>query len=489
MTAAPLVTAAAESASPRFTRRDVLWFALLVAAAILVRLPFLSIPMNSDEGGYAYVARFWSTDYELYRDIPFDRPQAIFLLYRVAFALFGTDIVALRLFAAVYNALTVVAMTLLARRVLSRREGWLAGLVFAVFSTAPFIEGFTANAETFMTLPLVAAAYLTWTERWFWAGLAGAVAVLLKPSGISAPMLTALWVLVVRAPWTSLARLAVGFAVGLFPSVLHGLWIGWDHYWRSIHERRLILYTKETAGLAAQWSAMKTGIALTWSSWLFPAVAAIVGTLRLADRRRLFGLLWVGVSGVGVAMGGWWREHYFIQIVAPLAFLAGAGLSQPRGPARRTAWVATLGAAALLFLSVDGRLALESPRNASWTLYHRPGYLLQEEVTRYIASTTREDDTIFVAFAEAEYYYLAGRRAAAPQFYYLHAEYSAEVFRSVIDAIEAGKPALVAVLHSPPARQMSKAQFDAILARRYRFEKAFKLPRWPLGVKIYRRED
>lgn len=28
--------------------------------------------MITDEGGYAYVARFWSSDYQLYRDIPFD---------------------------------------------------------------------------------------------------------------------------------------------------------------------------------------------------------------------------------------------------------------------------------------------------------------------------------------------------------------------------------------------------------------------------------
>ena len=45
---------------------------LIVGGSILLRMPFLSVPMITDEGGYAYVARFWSSDYQLYRDIPFD---------------------------------------------------------------------------------------------------------------------------------------------------------------------------------------------------------------------------------------------------------------------------------------------------------------------------------------------------------------------------------------------------------------------------------
>ena len=76
--------------------RTVLFLLLLVLGAILIRAPFFAVPMVADEGGYAYVAKFWTSDFQLYRDIPFDRPQAIFFLYRLAFATLGSDTFAIR---------------------------------------------------------------------------------------------------------------------------------------------------------------------------------------------------------------------------------------------------------------------------------------------------------------------------------------------------------------------------------------------------------
>src|SRR5262249_41410543 len=220
--------------------------------------------------------RFWSSDYQLYRDIPFDRPQAIFVLYRLAFLLFGTHVTAIRLFAAAYNALSVVAMFFLCRRALSIRQAWLASLLFAVFSASPGIEGFTANAETFMLLPIVLGAYCTWTRQWFWAGLAAAVAVLLKPSGAAALLLTLLWLAVTRAAPRAWLAAAFGFGLGLLPSVLHGLWIGWPYYWQSIHDRRLMLYNEETVALAVQWNAMTSVVAATASSWAFLPLPSVL---------------------------------------------------------------------------------------------------------------------------------------------------------------------------------------------------------------------
>src|SRR6185503_4875891 len=83
--AAPAWTAEREVSAAAIEPRTVALLAVLVAGSILLRVPFLSVPMITDEGGYSYTAKFWSSEYQLYRDIPFDRPQAIFLLYRLAF--------------------------------------------------------------------------------------------------------------------------------------------------------------------------------------------------------------------------------------------------------------------------------------------------------------------------------------------------------------------------------------------------------------------
>jgi hypothetical protein len=489
MSTVPTAAVAARRTAERWGPATIALLAAIVAGSVLLRAPFFRVPMITDEGGYAYVARFWTPEYQLYRDIPFDRPQAIFLLYRLVFLLFGTDGAAIRLFAALYNGLTVAAMFLLGRRALSIREAYLAAALVAVFSACPRIEGFTANAETFMLLPLVLSAHFTWRRRWFWAGFAGAMAVLLKPSGASAFLLVLSWLVVTRAAPSAWLRVAAGATLGLLPSVLHGMWVGWPYYWQSIHERRLALYNAETVGLAAQWSALTNGLALTVSSWAFLAVGSILAAMRSRARATIFGLLWLGFSIVGVAMGGWWREHYFIQLVPPLAFLAARGLSQLPSTSLRFAWGLALLLALALFARRDVALAFQNGRMISWELYHRPSYLLQDQVGPYIGSVTDEGDTIYVAFAEAELYYLSGRRAATPQLYFLHAQYSKSVFDGVIEAIRERKPAVVLLVQPPPANQMSAEEFLHILQAGYTADRGFAVGESPASIIAFRRKE
>src|ERR671933_3045975 len=51
--------------------------------ALLCRLPFMSVPLTQDEGGYAYVARLWAAGTRLYDGAWMDRPQGLALLFRL----------------------------------------------------------------------------------------------------------------------------------------------------------------------------------------------------------------------------------------------------------------------------------------------------------------------------------------------------------------------------------------------------------------------
>ncbi len=446
--------------------RTILFLLLIVGGSILLRAPFFTVPMVSDEGGYAYVAKFWTSEFQLYRDIPFDRPQAIFLLYRLAFATFGSDVFAIRLFAAVYNGLTVVAIFLLCRRALGSSEAWAAAVLLAVFGASPWIEGFTANAELFMLLPIVVSAHLAWNRRWFSAGLVGALAVLLKPSGGSALLLAFAWAAVARAGVSAWIHIGAGAALGVFPSVAHGLWVGAEYFLESLY-LRFDLYDAQTLSVATQWDLFDVGLQRTVSAWAFLAIASALAAIKVPGPARLFGGLWLAFSVLGLAAGGWWRTHYFMQVIPPLAFLGAMGLRQLRPTANGLAWAAALVFGVLLFVQRDAALGIRSPETISWTLYKRPGYILSGQIANYVRSTTHEEDTIYVAFAQADLYYLSARRGAAPQYYYLLAQSSKKSFDSVIEAIEARDPALVVVIDRPPGNRMSAAAFLEILNRGY----------------------
>src|SRR5205814_204944 len=88
------------------------------------------------------------------------RPQAIIVIYRVAMDILGTDVYGIRLFAGIYNSITLIFVYLTARRVLNTGYSLLAAFFFAFFSVSIIIEGFTANGELFLNLPATISAFL-----------------------------------------------------------------------------------------------------------------------------------------------------------------------------------------------------------------------------------------------------------------------------------------------------------------------------------------
>ena len=438
----------------------------IAAASVLLRIPFLDVPMITDEGGYSYVAHFWSAEYELYRDIPFYRPQAIFYLYQAIFATLGDDVFAIRLFAGLFNALTVVAMGMMARMVFSPRIGLISAAIFALFSVGPSMEGFTANGEIFAQLPIVLSALLAWRKQWAWAGLAAAAAFLLKPSGLSALFLAGGWAFASGASFRGAFKVGLTFGIGLLPSILHGAWIGWEYYWESMVTHRAKYATEESRALGTQLARLAAGAGNTVASWGLPAAFSLAGLARKLGRAEAFGLMWLATSLVGMAMGGFWFEHYFIQLLPPLALLGGAGLA--RWPRDRSGLL--LGVPLLLATwSFAGEVPLwaADPEEISWRIYEKPTYLVSRDVADYVAANTDEDDSIFVAFSQAQVYYLARRKASFPHMYYADFAYSQELFDGALESIRQGEPAMIVVFQPPPENRMTGNDFMTMLSEGY----------------------
>ena len=184
------------------------WWALAAAAlaSFVLHIPFLTTPLSVDEGGYGYVARWWAAGAHLYGDVWVDRPQGLLLLYRGALALPGGNAFDIRLMATLWSCAIAVVLGLFMTRMAGRRAGIAAALLSGLLSTAPVIEGFTANGELMATLPALAALALT--ARWqmrgglrvmFLAGLFAGAAFLVKQSGYDGGLAAGIWL--VLAAW------------------------------------------------------------------------------------------------------------------------------------------------------------------------------------------------------------------------------------------------------------------------------------------------
>src|SRR5438045_1698684 len=72
-------------------RREALILLGIFAAALLLRAPIADVPLERDEGEYAYLAQRWLLGEVPYKHSFDQKPPAIFALYVVFLTLFGSS--------------------------------------------------------------------------------------------------------------------------------------------------------------------------------------------------------------------------------------------------------------------------------------------------------------------------------------------------------------------------------------------------------------
>jgi hypothetical protein len=301
-------------------------------------------------------------------------------------------------------------------------------------------------------------------------------------------VLIALWAFVSWESWHRTLRAALlslsGFILGLLPSILFGVLVaGADRYWYNMYTLRRMATPSEVVGAAGQWARFESGALYTVSAWIVPAVLFAIALTRIHGPLRRFLVAWLVAAIVGMQVGFWWDWHFFIQILPPLCVASGAGLLRLNTAPWRLVWTTVLGLALVLFGARDARLWLLPPKEISWQIYHRSGYLVADTLASYIDQTTAPNDSIYIAFGQAEIYYLSGRRPAVPtQMYYAHAAYFDAEWPKVITAIQERQPAVIVWVQPPPPNRMSSSQFSDLVLRGYDLDLNLQ------GIRVYRRK-
>jgi 4-amino-4-deoxy-L-arabinose transferase-like glycosyltransferase len=491
-------------------RRVSTW--LLVVAAIAfaaLRAPFLSLPLERDEGEYAYVAWRMLEGEVPYRDAFDQKPPGVFLAYLGAFSLLGRSTEAIHLFAHLWNAGTAALLFLLLRRLAGGLAAALGVFVFAVVSTDASVGATAANTEVFMLLPMVAS--LLCLERavaeeragwWLACGALAAVACWFKQvAGTSALFLALVAAVDVpaagagerarlilrRYAWLMLGALVLSVPViaafaaagALQPFVdavfLHNL---------EYSQRKSLGQGLASLGFALRWQA--PGFAVLWLLALWAVLRP-----RLAGRRA-WGLLagWWVASLAGAALGLHFRPHYFIQALPALAGLCGVALAAAARPilARPEPRLAWGGIAALVLLVLvppvvasRGALFAGSPEAISRRIYGLNPFPEAAEIARYVARTSEPDESVYVVGSEPQIFFYAARRSATRYIYFypLTGGYpdAPERQREAIAEVEASEPRYVVWVNVPTSLLAADGgdpyifeATNALLRRAYRLE-------------------
>ncbi len=484
----------------------------LIAAAVLafvaMRAPLLSVPLERDEGEYAYVAQRMLEGEVPYRDAFDQKPPGGFIAYLLAFATTGPTVEGIHLFLALWTAATAAVLYGLVRRLAGGSAAGFALLVFSLASADPRAQGHAANTENWMLLPLVlaAAACLRGWQRgdrisWLACGGFAACACWFKQVAATDACLFAAAVFGdaivgrpapgLRKALMRLALLALGgvlvsapvllyfAAVGALAPFIDAVFLHNLEYTQSSSAREGLVNLLMTLRLLLPSFALVWGLATL--GWLLPG--STPGRVRHALAT------WWLASLAGATIGLHFRPHYFLQTLPALAALAGVGAA---GLAERLSrregarpWLAPAALAALIVvvpLVAHRQLLLaDSPAAVSRRIYGLNPFPEATVIADQIRRTSRPDDRVFVVGSEPQILFLAGRRSATRYifFYPLTGDYPDARARQqeAIDEVEAARPLYIVWVDVVTSLQRTARSeplvFDAtleLIARDYELE-------------------
>ncbi len=422
------------------------WLPLLLAAlaAIAIRLPLLRVPLDADEGGYAYLAQRWASGDRLYGPAWVDRPQGLMLSYRLVTDL-GRSRSWIHLAAIALAVLLLFAVAGAGWALAGRRAAVLGALLVAVAGAAPEFQGFMFNGELAAgAFSGCAVAGLAWYARrrtgWLLvlAGGCGAIALLMKQSGFDG-LATALIGAFVLGRLRAVGSVLLGAAIPLGAALLQAALTSWSDWWFAVVGYRLQTSAGSRGGLAGRWHNLTAGLPRLWPELLPLAVLGLAGLLlclaprgwsmrgssgrgssgrtRLAERwadrtpqPRWLAPSWLLLAFLGFFGGVFFFPHYWMQLVGPLCLLGALALAAlPARPALGLLLTGCLLVAACLpSLAWTVRAGLAGSDRRDRLAVPDPRLLANRDISPWLRAHAAPDDQLYAFVSSADLYYTSG---------------------------------------------------------------------------------
>ena len=453
------------------------WFclALVLAVTAWVRLGLIDVPLERDEGEYAYVAQRMLAGEAPYAGAYTLKWPGTHAAYAVSMLCFGESPGGIRSGLLLVNAATLALVFGLTRRHAGSWAGVAAALVYAALSTHSAVLGQAGHATHYVVFCALAALAVTPREsagapawRHLLAGVLLGGAILMKQTGLFFAAFGVAWPLLettsdrgVRLRGTGLRALGVLLPIAATFGLLAALGV-FETFWFWT-----VTYAREYATTTVSPEAALANLRMAASTVLSPAlplwalallglVSVLLDPARRTSRAWVLGL--VLVSLLALLPGLQFRRHYFVLLLPVAALLTGAGLSSvaSRIPGRAGALVATLLLLAAVGVTTHADRAFlwsDSPVATSRALYGTNPFPEAELIAREIAVRSAPDEELVVFGSEPEIPFLARRRSATG-FLYVYGlmeehPYAAQMQRDMIAEVEAAAPAFAVFVETP----------------------------------------
>jgi hypothetical protein len=453
---------------------------IIFVAAIRIRL--LQTPLERDEGEFAYMGQLILQGIPPYLLAYNMKLPGIYAAYALLMVIFGQTIAGIHIGLMVVNAIAIVLLFFLARRLFDNLAGVVAAASYALLSLSPSVLGTSAHATQFIvplalggTLLLLksldSAKYFTL----FLSGLLYGLGFIMKQHAVffvAFGMTYFVGSILSRRPFDS-KRLAVGIVLFIMSSAI------------PFVVSCVILYVVGVFQKFWFWS-------FTYASQYvsqFPLSYAVHNFMFLAPRAiNPWGLLWA-IAGIGLSAVFWnkkarvnwpfwvgfslfsflsvcpgflFRNHYFVTLLPAVALLAGVAvsamvqfLSDRRMPSPLRV-VPIIGIAAALIsptIMLSDFFFRATPVQACRMMYGENPFPESIEIAGYIKNHSTEHDKIAVIGSEPQIYFYANRKSATGYIYVYGLmepqDYASKMQAEMIREIEEAHPKYAVIVDIP----------------------------------------
>jgi len=462
-------------------RKDGLsWLVLLLGLAFtsFVRLRLLDLPLERDEGEYAYAGRLLLEGIPPYSIACNMKLPGTYAAYAAILALLPDTPAGIHFGLWVVDLANALLVLQLARAFLSPLGACAAAASFAVLSTMPQVLGLHAHATHFVVLFALAgmvalvrggARASTWTL--VASGAALGTAVLMKQHAVfllpAAAVLA--WVRSAggrRHRLVGLAWLILGWVLPLaltaaalaMAGVFSSFW-----FWTIEYASRYTTLVSRSMGLELLRQQAASLFSAAPLLWVLAATGALAVLVRRVPAGRAPVLLALFVcSFLSVCPGLYFREHYFVTLLPSVALFAGAAIEElERALAGRWPRCAALVAALVVAAAGVDAAARESsyyfsmsPLQACRRTFGANPFPEALEIGRYLrarGARSGSNAPIAIVGSEPEICFYAGRRSAS-RFLYTYPlveahEYAVPMQTEMLDELRAARPEFVVFVH------------------------------------------
>lgn len=458
---------------PRSIQPHTLALVLILIVTTVLRLRLLNVPLERDEGEYAYMAQLILDGIPPYAEAYNMKFPGIYFLYAATLALFGETASGIHVGLLLVNLVSIVLVFLLSRAVFDVWVGVTASGAFALMTLSHHLHGFWANAEHFV-LPLVLAGFLTlhvaqlkWHGSLFFvSGLLFGAAILVKQHALffaGGAVLFLVIDLVSRSSRPRQERIVRGiqFLVGLVVPFV--LLIGYlvsvgvfdrFYFWTFTYARAYVSEFSFSDGMHYLRGNLTPIIKTLLPLWILSAVgiASLFSTLHSHSQQRI--VLTILIAGaLAVVPGYYFRPHYFLLLTPGIALTAGLGIQSVLSVFQRFRHRVLKYTASFIVITtiIGGCIGAHAdvlfeftPAYVARVVFGSNPFAESLPIAQFLKERSSPTDKIAIVGSEPQIYFYSQRRAATGYLYHYplieRQPYAREMREEMIRQVEGASP-------------------------------------------------